>query len=54
MTDEARRARSEYLKEYRRKNAARINAYNRQWRAENPDKTREYNARYWSKRANKA
>lgn len=54
MTDEARQARSIYMREYRRKNAERINAYNRQWRAENPEKTREYNARYWMKRASKA
>ena len=28
-------------------------AYNREWRRKNPDKTREYMARYWAKRAQK-
>ena len=51
MTDEARAARQDYLREYRRKNAERINEYNRNWRKANPDKTRAYNAAYWSKKA---
>lgn len=38
LTDEAREARREYMK---------------QWRANNQDKTREYNRRYWAKKATK-
>ena len=51
MTEEAKAARKAYLREYRKKNAERINAYNRSWRRANPEKAREYNARYWKKRA---
>lgn len=36
MTEQAREARREYMK---------------QWRAENRDKTREYQQRYWAKKA---
>lgn len=35
--------------------AAQIKAeYQRQWRAKHPDKTREYNRRYWANKAKKA
>lgn len=36
MTDQAREARREYMK---------------QWRARNPDKTKEYARRFWDKKA---
>lgn len=36
LTEEAREARREYMK---------------RWRANNQDKTREYNRRFWAKRA---
>lgn len=51
MTEDAKQARREYQREYKRRNAERINAYNRAWRKANPDKTRKYNANYWSKKA---
>lgn len=28
-----------------------LNAYNRKWRAENKDRVKEYNRRYWEKKA---
>lgn len=28
-----------------------VNAYNRKWRAENKERVKEYNKRYWEKRA---
>lgn len=28
-----------------------VNAYNRKWRAENKDRVKEYNRRYWEKKA---
>ncbi len=39
MTDEARAAQREYLRE---------------WRKKNPDKTKEYAAAYWERKAEKA
>lgn len=54
MNDAAKAARAEYQKEYKRKNAARINEYNRKWRKAHPEKQRQYNANYWQKRAAKA
>lgn len=39
MTDQAREARREYMK---------------QWRANNQERTREYNRRYWAKKAEEA
>jgi len=53
MTDEAKRARAEYQREYKRANAKRINEYNRAWRRAHPDKVKQYNANYWTKQANK-
>lgn len=38
MTDEAKKARSEYMKK---------------WRKRNPEKEREYKARYWERKATK-
>lgn len=51
MTEDAKQARREYQKKYKRQNAERINAYNRAWRKANPEKTRQYNERYWNKKA---
>ena len=78
--EQARAARYEYFREYRRKNRERlnayrrewerknhdkrqayreankdrINAYQRKWRKEHPAKCREYERRYWRKRAEAA
>lgn len=59
MTDEAREARSAYYR--KRRNEARENMtdeakeshneYYRNWRKKNKDKVREYNERYWQKKA---
>lgn len=51
MTEEAKQARAAYLKEYRKKNAQRINAYQREYRKNNPDKARNWQANYWQKKA---
>jgi hypothetical protein len=51
MTENAANARREYMREYKRKNAKKINAYNRAWRKANPEKTKQYNANYWMKKA---
>lgn len=55
MSNEAaKKARAEYQREYKRKNAERINAYNREWRKKHPEKTKQYNENYWIKRAKAA
>ena len=50
MTEEARKARAEYAKEYRSRNKERLNAYRRQWNKDNPDKVKQYNETYWGKK----
>jgi hypothetical protein len=51
MTDEAARVKREYYQKYQQENRERLNKYQREWRAKNPDKVREYNQRYWEKKA---
>lgn len=45
---EARRA---YQREHYRRNRKKINEKQRQWRAANPEKVRQYNQNYWLKKA---
>ncbi|MBC9707242.1 MAG: hypothetical protein H9W81_20420 [Enterococcus sp.] len=47
---EAREARLEYLKAWRKKNKKRIKEYQKQWQGENPKKLKEYQKRYWEKK----
>lgn len=42
--------RKDYLKRYRVENKESINAYQRQWRAEHPEKVKEYHEKYWMKK----
>lgn len=49
MTMEARQARREYRKHYRDRNREKINRQQREWRAGNPEKVRQYEKRYWEK-----
>lgn len=51
MDDEARRARLEYERAYRKKNRERLNEYRRQWNREHPDKVRSYRESYWKRKA---
>jgi len=44
-------ARREYRKAYRQKNAEKINANLKKWREAHPEKIREYEARYWVRKA---
>lgn len=41
----------EYMREYRRKNKEKVNAQRRKWAKNNPEKIKEYQDRYWSKKA---
>lgn len=53
MTQEAVEARREYKRQYRSENREKINAQQREWRANNPAKVREYQERYWEKQVGK-
>lgn len=53
MTQEAIEARRDYKRKYRSENRERINAQQREWRANHPAKVQEYQKRYWEKRAEK-
>ena len=52
MTQEARTAQAEYMKEYRRQNKERLAEYRKAWAKRNPDKIRNYREKAWEKRAN--
>ena len=56
MTDKARleaarAAKREYGRKYRAANKERQNEYRKQWAKDNPGKIKEYQARYWEKKA---
>ena len=51
MTMEAVEVKRNYQREYRHRNRSRINAMQKDWRAKNPDKVKQYNEAYWEKKA---
>lgn len=51
MSAEAVEARCIYKREYRRKNREKINRQQREWRTANPEKVKDYQMRYWEKKA---
>lgn len=53
MTDEAREARNEYMRNWRKKNREKVNERNRKYRENHKEKVKEYNERYWAKIAAK-
>lgn len=48
---QAQETRRDYKRRYRAKNREEINRQQREWRADNGDKVRQYNRRYWESRA---
>lgn len=54
MSPEAKQARSEYMKKYRKiyneENREKIYEARRNWAKKNPDKIREYQERFWEKK----
>ena len=46
-----REKKREYNRKYYRKNKKEINAHQRQWRKENPERVKEINERHWRKKA---
>lgn len=53
LTLQAQEARRDYKRQYRAKNREKINRQQREWRADNGDKVRQYNKRYWERKAEK-
>lgn len=51
LSEAARRARNAARREYYRRNRESVAASNRKWRQEHPEKVKEYNNRYWEKKA---
>ena len=51
MTEEAKKLRAAYQREYNSKHKEQSRAYHKKWHAEHPTKNKEYNARYWEKKA---
>lgn len=49
--DLAREARNAYQRKYAKENRKRINQHQRNWHKANPGKAKEYNQRYWLKKA---
>ena len=49
--ERARAKRLEYLRTYRETHREEKRAYDRSWRRANPDKVKEYQARYWLRKA---
>ena len=44
--------RKEYFRKYQQENKDRLNECQREWRAEHPEKVKEYQQRYWMKKLN--
>lgn len=51
LSEESKKARAEYQREYRKRNASRLRAYKRKWSKDNPEKINQYQENYWSKKA---
>jgi hypothetical protein len=51
VDEAAREARRQYYRDYARKHKESIRASQKKWRDANPDKVKEYTARYWNRRA---
>ena len=54
VSEKAKEARKEYMREWRKKNMSHVNAYARRWRKNNPEKVAAMAARYWEKKAEQA
>ena len=53
LSVQAQEARRNYKRQYRIQNREKINAQQREWRANHPAKVQEYQKRYWEKQAEK-
>ena len=51
LTEEAKNARREYMRRWRKDHRFSIREYQRNWRKQNPMRLMEYQERYWAKKA---
>jgi uncharacterized protein YijF (DUF1287 family) len=51
LSDEARKAKVVYQREYRKHHRDQFNAYSKKWRIKNKDKINQYNEKYWEKKS---
>lgn len=51
MDEAAKEARRQYYREYAKLNRKRLNEAQKRWRQANPEKVREYDERYWKRKA---
>ena len=51
MDEAAKEARRQYHREYAKNNRKRLNEAQNRWRQANPEKVREYDERYWKRKA---
>lgn len=51
LTEEAKIARREYMRRWRKDHRISLREYQRHWRAQNPGLVREYQERYWARKA---
>ena len=51
LSEAARQTRNAARREYYRRNREVVAASNRKWRQAHPEKVKEYNNRYWEKKA---
>ena len=51
MTDEARKVRNEYFRQYREKNREKLNAYNRKYYSEHKEQRKASFNKYWENKA---
>ncbi len=51
ISEQARKARNQYYREYRERNKERLKEYRKAWNRKNEDKVKEYHANYWNRKA---
>lgn len=54
LTEEAKKQRDAYMREYRKKNKDKIREYQRNYYKSNKEKYKEYNENYWNRKAHTA
>lgn len=52
LTEQARKVRNEYQRDYYQNNKDKLLKMQREWRKNNPEKVKEYNKRYWENKNN--
>lgn len=50
LSQSAREAQREYMRNWRANNKDHLNAYMKQWREDNPEKVKQYQRNFWEKK----